>query len=135
MKRLTGIFLSAALGVLLANMFVSCSKGDESPFADGVGIRVENLSTYTFDEVLLETGGGGEHEYFNVLPGAITDYKPFEYTYRYAYIRTIIGADTLTLQPIDFFGEQQFTKGKFTFQIDVVGETTPLYMVFEFRED
>ena len=121
---------------LLPGLFLSsCSKDNEGPFANEAGIRIENLSAYTFDEVLVETGGGGEQEYFDIAPGGVTEYKPFEYTYRYAFIRTVIAGDTLTLQPIDYFGEQQFASGKFTFRIDIVGETTPLYMVFEFKED
>ena len=135
MSKLKITFFNAAAFLLLAAIAFSCSKEKDGPFSDGVGIRIENQSSYSFDEVLIETGGGGEQEYFDVQPGGVTDYKAFEYTYRYAFIRTIIGSDTLTLQPIDFFGEQQFTKGQFTFQIDIVGETTPLYMVFEFKED
>ncbi|MCB0614191.1 MAG: hypothetical protein KDC75_12810 [Phaeodactylibacter sp.] len=135
MSKLKTTFLTTAACLLSVALLLSCNKEDEAPFGNGTGIRIENLSTYTFDEVLVETGGGGEQEYLDIPVGGITDYKPFEYTYRYAYIRTIIGGDTLTLQPIDFVGEQQFTKGAFTFRIDIVGETTPLYMVFEFKED
>lgn len=133
MNRITGISL-IALCLLLAGTLLSCSKENGGP-GEGVGIRIENLSAYTFNEVLVETGGGGEQFYFDIPAGGITDYKNFEYTYRYAYIRTVIGQDTLTLQPIDYVGEQQFADGRFTFRIDIVGETSPLYMVFEFRED
>lgn len=122
------------LCLLSAVALFSCDKETEGP-GGGVGIRIENLSSYTFDEVLLEAGGGGAHTYTDISPGGITDYQPFDYTYRYAFLQTIIGQDTLTLQPIDYFGEQQFTSGQFTFQVDIVGETTPVYMVLEFRED
>ncbi len=135
MKRATSLIVSAAVGFLLPALFLSCNKDSESPAEGEVGIRIENLSTYTFDEVLVETGGGGEQEYFDIPPGGRTGYKPFDFTYRYAYIRTIIEGDTLTLQPVDYFGEQRFTEGNFMFKIDIVGETAPLYMVFEFRED
>ena len=127
MKKISFIFFLFAI--------CACSKDDEGPFTDEVGIRIENLSSYTFDKVLVETGGGGEQEYFDVTSGNTTDYKSFDYTYRYAFVQTIIGTDTLTLQPIDYVGEQQFTSGRYTFQLDVVGETSPLYMVLEFKQD
>lgn len=126
---------AAALFLMMSIFYASCNKdaGGE-PLAGNVGIRIENLSDFTFDEVLVETGGGGEREYFNIPPGGITDYKPFDYTYRYAYIRVVLQGDTLTLQPIDFFGEQKYTDGKYTFLLDIVGEA-PLYLVSDFRED
>lgn len=133
MNRKTGTSI-IALCLLLAGVLFSCSKDREGP-GEGVGIRIENLSAYTFNEVLVETGGGGEQQYLSIPPGGVTDYKNFGYTYRYAFIRTVIGQDTLTLQPVDYVGEQQITDGRFTFRIDIVGETSPLYMVFEFRED
>ncbi len=134
MNDITGILYNTAFCLLLGVLVVSCNKDNEGPSSGKVGIRIENLSNFTFDEVLLETGGGGEQEYFDIPPGGITGYKPFNYTYRYAYIRAILQDDTLTLQPIDFFGEQKFTEGNFTFRLDIVGEA-PLYLVLEFRED
>ena len=135
MNRLKSIVIHTVFFLWFAGVLSSCNKDDGSPSGEGVGIRIENLSNYTFDEVLIEAGGGGEQEYLGVAPGAVTDYKDFDYTYRYAFIRTIVGTDTLTLQPVDYFGEQKFTEGRFTFRIDIVGESSPLYLVFEFKED
>ncbi|MCB0570058.1 MAG: hypothetical protein KDC66_09860 [Phaeodactylibacter sp.] len=123
-----------ALSVVLLSGLLAfgCSKDTEGPGT--LQLRIENQSAYTFSQVRVETGGGGDGLFTDIGPGERSEYKAFEYTYRYAYIQAIIGADTLTLQPIDYVGEQRYTSGKFTFQVDIIGDP-PLYMALNFLED
>lgn len=121
------------LCLFLALPFFSCTKSPEDG-APGVQLRIENLSSFTLSEVRIETGGGGAGLYTGIGPGQQSEYQDFDYTYRYAFVEVIVGGDTLRLQPIDYVGEQKFTSGKFTFQIELIGNP-PLYMALRFRED
>ncbi len=128
--------LKGSAPLLLAFIFLSaCSKDSGEGPEGGVGLRVENQSSFTLQEVQVMAGGGGEHMYFDIAPGIRSEYKNFDYTYRYGFVQAIIEGDTLTLQPTDYVGEKRFTEGNFTFVLDVIGELTPLYLVLEFREE
>lgn len=139
-RKYSALYPAAGLGsirfllfLFLALPFFSCTKNPEDGLA-GVQLRIGNLSTFTLREVRIETGGGGAGLYTGIGPGEQSEYLNFDYTYRYAFVEAIVGADTLRLQPIDYVGEQKFTSGKFTFQIELIGDP-PLYMALRFRED
>jgi hypothetical protein len=48
-------------------------------------IRVQNGTTYDFDEVVVATPGA-RHAFSKLSAGASTDYRDFDETYRYAYV-------------------------------------------------
>ena len=129
-------FFSIPLFLLVFFLAVGCSE-DEAPFPDDTAkLRIENLSPFLISEILIEAGGGGEHTYTNLQAGKLSEYKEFEYVYRYGFIQAIVNNDTLTLQPIDYFGEQQFTNGYYSYLIDITVENNkPAYMTLDFRED
>jgi hypothetical protein len=117
----------------------SCQSDDEmsTPTSGNeVQLRIENVSTFTFDEVYIEAGGGGDQTYDDISSGALSDYKVFDYVYRYGFIQVLIADDTLSLQPIDYVGEERYTSGQFTYVIDIISELEqPAYMILEFREE
>lgn len=124
------------LFLLVFFLAISCSEGDTAFPDDSAKLRIENLSPFVITEMLVEAGGGGEHTYTNLQAGQVSEYKDFEYVYRYGFIRAIIDQDTLTLQPIDYVGEKQFTNGHYSYLIDITVENNQAeYMTLDFRED
>lgn len=102
---------------------------------DQVALRVHNLSHFTLDEVTVQPGEGGLQRYTKLGPGEVSDYKDFDFTYRYAYIQVVIGQDTLSLQPFDYVGEPRFDTGAFTFELAVSGDDEPAYLTLNFKKD
>ncbi|NNJ88608.1 MAG: hypothetical protein HKP53_04350, partial [Eudoraea sp.] len=95
MKRT--IFLFVALGIMIA----ACSDRDDDVTA--INIRVKNMSSFLFDEVLV---GDEEHIYETLGPDLYSEYQEYETAYRYSYIRITSGEEVFVLQPMDFVGEE-----------------------------
>jgi hypothetical protein len=125
---------SLALAFSLAVLFLGCAQQEPSDLEGAVQLRIENLSKFNLEEVLVEAGGGGMRLFYNLGPQQKSDYQDFDYTYRYAFVRVVAQGDTLSMQPIDYVGERRFQRGKFTLQINLVGDP-PLYMTLNFKED
>jgi hypothetical protein len=127
---------SLLLLLLVCFLLGSCSKDEDTSPDDTAQLRIENLSPFVINQLLVEAGGGGEQAYNNLQPGQLSEYKAFEYIYRYGFIQAVINNDTLTLQPTDYVGEQRYTNGFYSYLIDItVDNNQPAYMTLDFRED
>ena len=121
MKRLF-IFCFA----LVCTMF-GCTDRDDD--INEVKIRIKNTSSITFDEVQV---GDAEEVHMNVAPDDFSEYLIYETAYRYAFIEIKSGAETYTLQPIDFVGETPLPIGLYTYELDVSAEGD---VMLEFKID
>ena len=92
---------------------LGCSR-EESSIVD---IRIRNVSSYDFENVVLDTEGG-EGTFENIPSQQTSGYKTFAYAYRYAYVELQIDGVTLTLQPNDYVGEKKLDEGNYTYEID-----------------
>jgi len=101
--------------LLIVILFFGCSPNDDEITL----IRVKNLSSFDFVDVIVNTSGG-ENNYGNILAETISGYKSFDFAYSYAFIELKINNDTYTVQPIDYVGETPIKPGKYTYQIDVL---------------
>ncbi|MCG8330933.1 MAG: hypothetical protein MI974_24790 [Chitinophagales bacterium] len=129
---------SPILGFLLVLLLfiIACEKADDSVSEGIAQLRLDNRSPYTLDKVIVEPGEGGRQIYEHVKSGETSNYKTFDYLYRYAFIQAVIGLDTLTLQPIDYVGEERFNNGLYTYTIDITTEENrPGYMIVDFKID
>jgi hypothetical protein len=125
----------AALSCSLVILGLGCTPEPSEPAGEAVRLRVENLSPFILEEVLVEAGeGGGQATYRDIGPRQKSAYQDFRHTYRYAFIQVIVQQDTFRLQPLDYLGERRFQKGKFTLLLDFIGDP-PLYLTTHFRED
>ena len=93
---------------------LSCESHSEG---DQIQIRIQNVSSFEFSDVRVNTSGGENH-YGTVSPGNYSAYESYEYAYRYAFVELKIGTDTFTLQPIDYVGETWLEPGDYTYAID-----------------
>jgi hypothetical protein len=117
------------LGVFLA----SCREEDAGP-TEGINLRIQNRSVYTFDEVYVVTRGDGQ-TYDKLLPGGTSSYKGFDVLYRYAFIRIKSGNKEYILQPIDYFGETPLPEGNYTYVLGIDDPDDTYGVSLEFRED
>lgn len=118
--------------LLLALAAAGCGVADPTGSVD---VRLENASSFTFDEATLYTSEG-ELAYTDVGPGEATPYVEVETAYRIATTQVVIGADTFRLQVIDFVGEEPLAGGQYSYVISVLtfgGQPTDLTQ--EIRQD
>lgn len=106
-----------------------CSKKDTAE-NDAVLIRIKNTSTFNYEKVVVNTGGG-ENNYGSIPSGQFSEYKEFTSAYRYAYIRLEINGQTALLQPFDYVGETPLEDGKYTYEVSVDGTSGSLALVFK----
>lgn len=106
--------LIISIGVLL---FGVCCSNDNGSFSNEVQIRVKNTSSFEYSDVRVNTSGG-ENNYGSILPNQLSDYKTYDFAFRYAYVELKIEGETFTLQPIDYVGEAKLKSGKYTFEIN-----------------
>ncbi len=108
-----GKLLQYYLLVIAVGMGYSC---DSDLIDDQVRIRIKNVSSFEYTNVNVNTSGG-ENFYGDISPNSFSDYKVFDFAYRYAFIELKVGEDKFTLQPIDYFGEEVLSSGKYTYEI------------------
>ena len=101
---------------LILLLLTSCTSKE-------VQLRVRNSSAYTYDSVSVNTSGG-ENTYGSVPAGAVSDYKTFDFAYRYAYISLKIDTVSYILQPIDYVGETKLKSGNYTYEVSVYDTAT-----------
>ncbi|MDX2067980.1 MAG: hypothetical protein SFV55_06110 [Haliscomenobacter sp.] len=104
--------------ILLMALFLllGCQKETEGP-TEGVLIRIENTSRYTFQDIKVSITE--EKLYGTLSPRESSNYQAYSKAYRYAYIELKIRNKLYVLQPIDYFGEEELKEGKYTYQLDV----------------
>ena len=116
-KNIAGLFL---LGILSLN----CEQ-DQLPEESELEIRIENVSNYDFENVIINTDGG-ERRYALIGSGELTDYENYDFAYSYAFVELAIDEDTFRIQPIDYVGEEKLASGNYTYQINA-DESTSYY--------
>ena len=118
--------------LLLAATGFGCGVIDP---AGPVEVRLQNASSFTFDEAALYTSEG-EFTYTDVGPGEATPYVEVETAYRIATTQVVIDVDTFRLQVIDFVGEEPLDGGQYSYVISVLTfGNQPTSVTQEIRKD
>ena len=73
-------------------MLLGCSKDDST-----VNIRLSNVSNYSFENIIVGSPSNGEVFYDNLKSGQISNYKPFDEAYGYAFIELEIDGNSSQL--------------------------------------
>jgi hypothetical protein len=84
-----------------------------------VEIRIRNESDVDFDRVLVQFPGQREVDYGALRKGAVTAFKATSRAYRYAGLSVRAGSQGLSLQPIDYLGEQELSAGRYPYALGV----------------
>jgi hypothetical protein len=110
--------------VLAAALLVTLAACDNSE-ADAVSLRVRNGSGVDFSSVAVSLPGSSA-TYGAVAAGQASDYREFETAYRYAGVEVQAGGETYTHVPFDYAGEEPLAAGRYTYVLDVEGNTLRL---------
>jgi hypothetical protein len=86
-----------------------------------VNIRLSNVSDSDFKDIVVNTSTG-DVSYGSLASQEVSDYKPFELAYRYAFIELTANDTIYTLQPIDYVGETPLENGHYTYILDLEGQ-------------
>ncbi len=84
-----------------------------------VEIRISNGSDVDFDRVRVHFPDQREVDYGPVPKGGVTAFQAIGRAYRYAGVTVKAGKQELSLQPIDYMGEQELTAGRYTYSLGV----------------
>lgn len=124
MNKLT--FLSLALTVIF---LVSCNKTEYTPNGP-TDIRIHNVSSLTYDSVVVINTLSESNEYGTVNPGAQTEYKRFEKAYPREQVNMYIDSVSYEFPPDDSV-RVLLQQGKFTYQLDVdtVAKTLSIHVI------
>ena len=115
--------------VLTAIVLTSCKKTEYTP--DGpTDIRIHNVSSLTYDSVVVINTLMEINEYGTVNPGAQTEYKRFEKAYPREQVNMYIDSVSYEFPPDDSI-RVLLQQGKFTYQLDVdtVAKTLSIHVI------
>jgi hypothetical protein len=82
-----------------------------------VEVRIKNDSDVDFDRVRVHFPDQHEVDYGPVPKGGVTAFQATGRAYRYAGVSVVAGNHELSLQPIDYLGEQELPAGRFTYAL------------------
>jgi len=123
------ILSALIIGILFINL--GCTKDKE---LDGdvearnqVQIRIKNTSLLPFENIEVNTSGGLNH-FGTVADNEVSDYKTFDFAYRYSFVKLTINGEPYIIQPIDYTGESKLESGKYTYEIQLDPESNQIFM-------
>lgn len=121
-----------ALNLLLI-FLMSCGIEDGRP--NGVFIRVQNNSDVNFTNVIVQSGNV-ENGFGTILARSSSDYKEFEYAFKFASIWLKAENQEFSLIPNDYTGEIPLRSGYYTYRVGLSSANlTDANLVFEFVRD
>lgn len=124
MNRLFTLFLLLTIGTFLSG----CGITDSDEKADGIYLRIANASPVEFNSVYVSFPGE-ETTFERISSGNRSDYQKLDKAYHYGYIKVESEDKTYTLQPVDFVGEEPLRNGKYTYQLNIDGESLTLIFI------
>ena len=111
----------------------SCGIQDGRPNA--VFIRVQNNSDVNFSGVIVQSGNV-ENSFGTIPARSSSDYKEFEYAFKYAAVWLETEGKSFSLVPIDYVGEMPLKNGFYTYRIRLSSANlTDAQLVFELSKD
>lgn len=124
--------ISGAL-ILLFIFLNSCGIEDGRP--NGIFIRVENNSDVNFGNVIVQSGNV-ENGFGSILARSSSEYKEFEYAFKYASIWLKAENQEFSLIPTDYTGELPLRAGYYTYRVGLSSANlTDASLVFELVKD
>jgi hypothetical protein len=86
-----------------------------------VQIRIKNASDIDFDSVRLVFPERDEADYGAVPKGRFSAFRDTNRAFRYAQVHVKAGGRDISLEPIDYVGEQELTPGRYTYVLRIEG--------------
>lgn len=116
-------------------MLFACTKDivPEEKCDTNIQLRVENASTYEFDDVTIWVNGQNEL-YGGLSAGQTSTYKSVSDAYGYAPMNITINGVTTNYDIYDYVGEEMLCAGNYTYVMEVV-DTTNLTVGVTCRQD
>ncbi|GAA0878075.1 hypothetical protein GCM10009119_10430 [Algoriphagus jejuensis] len=92
----------------------ACGIQDGRP--NGVFIRVQNNSDVNYENVVIQTGSV-EQAFGDILLRTTSEYREFEYAFRFGAVWLEAEGKDLSLVPNDYVGEMPLKNGFYTYRI------------------
>lgn len=103
---------------VLAVLLFACKKLEYSPEGP-TDVRVENLSTQTWYEVIVNTSGGIDT--FDIINAHDTSgYLRFDKAFPRAYVSAMINGEKYATDSVDYTGLTYIGQAKITYQVNIL---------------
>lgn len=113
MKKL--IFIS-----ILILSAVACKKTEFSPEGP-TDVRIKNLSTFTFNDVIVNTSGGID-TLGNISAGGVSEYYRFNKAYNVSEITAIINGFLYSTGAVNYNGLTYIGQAKITYEVYILND-------------
>jgi hypothetical protein len=95
--------------------FFACKKTEFSPEGP-TDVRVKNISTVNFVNVIVNTSGGID-TLGNINPGEVSEYKSFDKAFVKAEVSANINGQLFSTGPVDYTGLTYIGQAKITYEV------------------
>jgi hypothetical protein len=103
---------------MLAILFFACKKLEYSPEGP-TDVRIENLSSQTWYEVIVNTSGGIDT--FDIINAHDTSgYLRFDKAFPRAYVSAMINGEKYATDSVDYTGLTYIGQAKITYQVNIL---------------
>ncbi|MCA0297032.1 MAG: META domain-containing protein [Actinobacteria bacterium] len=119
--------LDASADTLAVFRWTETPAPSATPSATVARVRIDNVGTVDFDDVILHFPDGTTVHYGPVLAGA-SSFAAYSDgpLYRYAAVEVMVNGTRYRFQPDDFLGETALPPGTYTYELDLVGDSVRL---------
>jgi hypothetical protein len=113
--------------ILISIMILSvlaCKKTKYAPEGP-TDVRVKNISTEVFNEVIVNTSGGID-TLGNIIAGGFSEYKRFDKAFIKAEISATINGQKYSTGVVDYYGMTYIGQAKITYEVWISNNTNKI---------
>ena len=115
--------------LILVSLISGCKKQEFEPEGP-TDVRVKNLSTVDWTNVIVNTSGG-EHNLGNIPQQSLSEYVRFDKAYPFAEIKATINGQLYSTGPVNYFGQTYMGQMKITYEVYIKSDASKLLEISE----
>jgi hypothetical protein len=124
--------------ILSATLLTGCRKDSDPPVPPE--LRIHNTTPWTLYNctvdpfsALSSNPGPNAYNFGNIGVNAKTNYRPFSWLHRYAWVRLTMNNKTYYFNPYDYAGEQVFESGRYCYKLSY--DPSADHLILDFVEE
>jgi hypothetical protein len=107
--------------LIIFSSVIACKKTKFSPEGP-TDVRIKNLSTSSFTEVIVNTSGGKD-TLSTIIPGGVSEYSRFDKAFNVAEISARINGNLYTTGAVNYNGLTYIGQAKITYEVYIIDDT------------
>jgi hypothetical protein len=115
--------------LIIVSLVSGCKKQEFEPEGP-TDVRVKNLSTLPWTNVIVNTSGG-EHNLGDITSQSYSGYVQFDKAYPFAEITATINGLVYSTGPVNYFGQTYIGQMKITYEVYIKSEANRILEISE----